>query len=161
MIANLGIFIVNNHNPNHTDSDVDNDSNSESNSDGNLDIGTSRRVNNKDNSRMNKDNNKSNNMSKDKKNGGKRYYYCQVVTVPATAYQPETRCGKRYSLKTNNRSRKRHIDTAHPGIRAAVCNFRLLQTAVQDPEKFINQDPDSAMRPCDCGGDHRDEQVRI
>ncbi|KAF9084689.1 hypothetical protein BGX27_003734, partial [Mortierella sp. AM989] len=143
-----------NDNDNNSNSDSNEDNNS--NSDGNSGKGKGKGGANKDND---KNKNKNKDKNKDKKNRSGLVYYCQMVTKPATATQPAVRCGKKYTLKTNNRSRKRHLDTAHPGVRTTMCNFRLLQLTVQTPEKLIsNREPDSAMQPCNCGGVERDQQ---
>ena len=85
-----------------------------------------------------------------------------MVISAATDTQPELRCGKSYATGHGIRSRKRHLDKAHPGVLSAVQTFRRLQLSVQDPEKLISKTVDDADNPvCECGGAQRDQQVRI
>jgi len=85
-----------------------------------------------------------------------------MVITPATGTQPELRCGKPYVIGQGSRSRRRHLDRDHPGVRSAVLTFRRQQLRVQNPEKLISNVVNDADIPkCNCGGAERNQLVRI
>lgn len=116
-----------------------------------------------DNNSNNNNNNEASNVKrvgKDKteKNSSDRFR-CQMVFNKATATEPELRCGKSYVAGNGTRSRERHMDKHHRGVRTAVQNFRRLQRFVQGLDDNIEDD--SNIPICNCGGAKRVQEVGI
>ncbi|KAF9991790.1 hypothetical protein BGZ79_003977, partial [Entomortierella chlamydospora] len=156
-----------NNNNNNDDDDDDNDDNDKGDDYGDDNGGNIDNNNNSNkinNSKRNKPSRPNSNQGKgvSKNKTGKdtsQRFRCQMVITPATDTQPELRCGKPYATGQGTRSRRRHMDRDHPGVRNAVLTFRQLQLRVQHPEKFISDDSD--IPKCECGGADRSQLMFI